>query len=215
MIREQLADRHIRGRGIEIGGRHCPLKVPRGALVTYVDRLSLDELRRDPDVKVVENETVVDDAECLAQFKNSTLDFIIANHVFEHTRNPLKTLQVWFLRLRKGGIVYAAIPEKTKTFDAPRPVTPFQHLLDDYACAETDDEAHYRDWLSTIDGLTGEALERQVAVCVAAKSNIHFHVWTRDSILEILHWAQHKAKLFETVELVTNGAEEICILKAL
>lgn len=213
-MRQQLSEKYIRGRGIEIGGRHCPLPVPKGVIVSYIDRLSLEELKQDREVRVVENETIVDDAEKLERIKTNSLDFIIANHVYEHTRNPLRTLEVWYNRLKEGGIVYAAIPNKIHTFDAPRAITPFSHLLEDYDCDETDDEEHYRDWLSIIDKLSGEALENQVRVCVNAKSNIHFHVWDKNSMLEIFTWAERE-KLFKLVEMVTNGGEEICILRAL
>ena len=215
MIRESLADKYIRGRGIEIGGRHCPLSVPRGALVAYIDRLSLDELKNDPDVKVVENEIIIDDAEKLDKIEDSSLDFIIANHVFEHTRNPLGTLEVWHNRLRTGGIVYAAIPEKTQTFDATRSVTEFDHLIKDYQDGpETDDEEHYREWFSHIDKLEGDVLEAKVKQSVSEKANIHFHVWDRAAIRELWQWTREQ-KMFELVEQVTNGGEEICILRAL
>lgn len=216
MVREQLAEKYIRGRGIEIGGRHCPLQVPHGAKVSYIDRVSLEELKKDPYEKVVENEIIIDDAEKLDKIEDKTLDFIIANHVYEHTRNPLNTLVVWWIKLRAGGIVYAAIPNKDHTFDRTREVTKFSHLIDDYSCRETDDEAHYRDWFTNVDHekLIGDALENKISQCVTAKTNIHFHVWDRPAIDEIFVWAKEKG-YFEVVEIVTNGGEEICILRAL
>lgn len=218
-VRSDLADKYIRGRGIEIGGRHCPLEVPKGCIVSYIDRVSIEELKReDPKLKIVENEIIIDDGEFLNKVGSHSVDFIIANHVYEHTRNPLRTLEVWWNRLRKGGIVYAAIPNKEETFDRARKVTRFEHLLEDHACVDrpTDDRDHYRDWFTHVDHekLTGEALENKINQCVADKTNIHFHVWDRPAMLEIFKWAKENS-LFELVEMVTNGGEEICILRAL
>lgn len=217
MIREQLADKYIRGRGIEIGGRHCPLQVPKGCLVSYVDRVSIEELKQeDKSLTIVENEIIIDDAEKLLKIESNSLDFIIANHVYEHTRNPLRTLECWWHKLRTGGIVYAAIPNKIHTFDHKRSVTTLEHLLEDYSRhIETDDEDHYRDWFTNVDHekLTSDQIEERVKACVKSKANIHFHVWHRPAMEQIFKWA-HDMGYFELLEIITNGGEEICILRA-
>ena len=43
--REALAAHYLRGHGIEIGALHNPLKVPRRAHVSYVDRMAVPDLR--------------------------------------------------------------------------------------------------------------------------------------------------------------------------
>lgn len=43
--RTYLADRFLRGDGIEIGALHRPVPLPEGATVRYVDRLYTDDLR--------------------------------------------------------------------------------------------------------------------------------------------------------------------------
>lgn len=216
MIRNELAEKYIRGRGIEIGGRHCPLPVPKGAKVAYIDRVSVEELKaEDRSLQIVENEIIIDDAEILKQISKNSIDFIIANHVFEHTRDPLGTLEVWSDRLIKGGIVYAAIPNKIHTFDHKREVTKFSHLLKDYIDDETDDKDHYRDWFTNVDHekiFEGEELERRISECVLEKANIHFHVWDRPALEEIFLWAEELCGL-KIVEIITNGGEEICILR--
>lgn len=213
-MRKELADKWIRGRGIECGGLHFPLPVPPGALVAYVDRMSLEDLKRTSDVKPVENEIIVDDAEHLRTIGLRSQDFIIANHVLEHCRDPIGTLRTWSSRLRNGGILYCALPEKTHTFDKPRAVTTIEHIRDDAEAAEwgeTDDAAHYREWFSMIDGYAGDALDAKVAFSVAEKTNIHFHVWDLPAMDALF---AEVSKLFEVVERCQNGAEVIWVLRA-
>ena len=63
-----LARRYIKGRGIEIGALHNPLKVTSAATVTYVDRSDTDELRKHyPDKSdwPIVDVDIVDDGETL------------------------------------------------------------------------------------------------------------------------------------------------------
>ena len=63
---------------------------------------------------------------------DESCDFVIANHMLEHTRNPIgdnnrKDVRV----LRPNGILYLALPDKRFTFDAGRAVTSYEHLKRD------------------------------------------------------------------------------------
>lgn len=212
-MREQLSQKYISGRGIEIGGLHCPLPVPRGAKVTYVDRLPPEEAHPDVRHQVKVKEVVIDDAERLDHFQDGTLDFIVANHVFEHCRDPIGTLEIWWSRLRKEGVVYAAVPDKTKTFDSPRKVTSLHHLIVDHHFGWHDnlrDEEHYREWLSIIDKIQEPELTLRANHCVVTRANIHFHTWDEPAMRELLFYM---SKFFELVEFVPNGAEIIWVLR--
>jgi SAM-dependent methyltransferase len=214
-MRKQLSDKYIRGRGLEIGGLHNPLPVLPGVLVEYIDRMSLEDLKATSDMKPIENRIIVDDAESLVTVLRSSQDFIIANHVLEHCHSPLRTLQVWLNKLRPGGIIYAAIPEKTKTFDRDRPITTLDHLLKDYASAEhmkAGDIEHYRDWHYHVDKLRGDELEARVELDVSLNANIHFHVWNLPAMLEMMNHPLVTAH-GDIVEMGDNGAEIIWILR--
>lgn len=45
---------------------------------------------------------------------DSSLDYIIAAHLFEHMLNPVKTLVEWKRVLKPGGAIYAVVPEHGK-----------------------------------------------------------------------------------------------------
>jgi predicted SAM-dependent methyltransferase len=60
--------------------------------VKYVDRLNVTELRKHyPELDHVNLVPVdiIDDGESLPSFKDESLDFIIANHILEHSAKPL------------------------------------------------------------------------------------------------------------------------------
>lgn len=212
-MRKELADKYIRGRGIEIGGLHNPLPIPLGAKVTYVDRLPPDQAH--PDVTGKVQNVVIDDAEKLENFELDSLDFIIANHVIEHCRDPIRALIVWANHLTPLGIVFAAVPEKTQTFDAPRAITKIEHLIADHQIGlenNSRDAEHYREWLSIIDKVQEPELTKRVEQCLKDRANIHFHVWDERAMLELL---AYMGQVFEIVEFVKNGAEIIWILRKL
>lgn len=97
-VREDLARQYLRGDGIEIGALHRPLRVPPGVRVRYVDLADRDALLQmytsatygNPEW-VVETD-VVDDCERLGSFADGSLDFVIANHIIEHTEDPIADL---------------------------------------------------------------------------------------------------------------------------
>jgi SAM-dependent methyltransferase len=163
------------------------------------------------DVKVKQLEIIVDDAENLDKFDSDSLDFIIANHVLEHCHDPIGTLLTWADRLKSGGVVYAAVPDKEHTFDKPRAVTELAHLVSDYldGYAEGDKE-HYREWHYIIDGLRGKELDDRVQECINTRANIHFHVFDRAAMVALFDFV---GDAFEVLESAQHGAEIIWVLR--
>lgn len=216
-MRNQLSEKYIRGHGIEIGGLHYPLHVLPGCVVDYVDRMSLEELKKScPDVRPVENKIIVDDAEYLSTVADGSQDFLIANHVLEHCHDPIGTLRTWARVLRPGGIVFAAVPDKPQTFDAPRKMTTIEHVIRDYDLHghSPEDRDHYREWFSVIDKMSGDALESHVEAMFKERCNIHFHCWDMDHQRQLMEVFLVSEKL-RIVEAVQNGAEIIWILRAI
>ena len=59
-------------------------------------------------------------------------DFVLSSHMLEHSANPLKALREWLRLLKPGGTLFLVLPHREGTFDHRRPVTPLQHLMDDF-----------------------------------------------------------------------------------
>lgn len=218
-VRDFASRRYLRGQGIEIGGLHRPLALYEGATVKYVDRLSTEEVRRfypnvadQPQVTV----DIVDDGETLRTIADGSVDFVIANHMLEHTRNPIATVETFLRVLKPGGHIFMAIPDKRYTFDRKRQITPFEHIREDYVRGpEWSDRAHYEDWARNVREFpTEEATVKYINECLAALANIHFHVWTQVEIVEMFLGMRREFEFPIDMEAaIQNGHEVVVVLR--
>lgn len=215
-MREDLANKYIKGEGLEIGALHFPLKVPEGTKVTYVDIAPIDKLKQ-LNSEAKELDIILDNAETLANIDSCTQEFVIANHVLEHCENTILTLENWLRVLKPQGIIYCALPLKDHCFDRKREVTTFDHLLRDYVLGTEHSKAiHYYDWYanSELEGKKGDELDQVVALAMKNNQNVHFHVWNEHAMHEmfgVLSYRQNHQ--FDIVESVINGSEMIWVLK--
>jgi SAM-dependent methyltransferase len=194
----------LRGAGIEIGALHQPLDLKGLPIsqIRYVDRMEVSELRRHYSelsgyqfVPV----HVLDDGETLATFADASLDFIIVNHFIEHTHNPIGTLRNWLAKLRPSGIIFMAVPDKRRTFDAERPLTPLDHLAADDAQAPSEREPcdydHYLEYARLVDKQIGAQTELHAQRLIATNYSIHFHTFVAATFAEMLRYAQEQCAL--------------------
>lgn len=189
-----------------------PLWLPAGATATYVDRMTTPELRETykdvaswPFVDV----EIVDDAETLASVPDSSQDFVIANHVFEHMENPIGALENWLRVLRPGGVVYFAVPHRERTFDRNRAGTPVVAVLRDYLEGpESSRREHYEEWVERVEGVTGPEAAALVEKRLRDRQNIHFHAWTDTEFRELLTACVEEVGLpLKGVTVTPNGME--------
>jgi SAM-dependent methyltransferase len=215
--RNFLAHHYIRGKGIEIGAAHLPVKMPLGATVRYVDVFTADELRKVfpqeySKVDLVDID-VVDDGETLAKFKDDSLDFIIANHFIEHCLDPIGTILNMYAKLRKEGVIYMGIPEKRYTFDKPRPVTPYNHLLEEhkdktkmkFRRIHTEEAIRLTD--NTIKG--EKAIEKRVQEIMDSGFRIHYHVWTQKEMTKMFVRLAEDFKIDLEIEALLKNLHEV------
>lgn len=217
--REAIAAHVLTGSGIEIGGLHNPLRVPKGVRVRYVDRMSVADLRAHyPELagKPLTPVDIVDDGEKLTTLPDGSEDFIIANHFLEHCEDPLSSLLAHQRVVRPGGIMFLCVPDKRFTFDMPRHLTTYEHVLRDFregpAWSRRD---HVADWVRHVEHVTeAREAERRVDQLLAEGYSIHYHVWTFETLMDMLLRARQDAGLsldFESV-LLTDG-EIIMVLR--
>jgi SAM-dependent methyltransferase len=74
----------------------------------------------------------VSDGTVLASIADATYDFVISSNCLEHIANPLKALREWRRVLAPGGALLLVLPRRSATFDHRRPVTPLQHMIEDF-----------------------------------------------------------------------------------
>jgi SAM-dependent methyltransferase len=218
LVRRALSWRYLRGQGLEIGGLHRPLAVPRRAKVRYVDRMDVEELRRHyPELagELLVDVDVIDDGEKLGTQPDASANFIIANHFIEHTEDPLGTLESHLRVLQPGGILYLAVPDRRHTFDVDRPPTPIEHIMRDRREGPAWSRAgHQEEWARVVEGTPEDELADRVREIDKTDYSIHFHVWNPDEFRAVLDHARTVEGLpFDILEFRRNGPEFITILR--
>ena len=228
--RGQFAAHFLAGEGIEIGPLHLPLSMPPQAHPRYVDRMKVDELRSEypelADWNLTEVD-IVDDGELLTTIAPESQDFIVANHFLEHTENPMGTIQTHLGKLKPGGVLFYAVPDKRFTFDFRRPVTPLEHMERDYdEGPEGSRSTHYLEWASLVVdeespsvGTAEQAAsetwaQRKAAELEEAKYSIHMHVWTQAEFLKlILACRERFDDAFDIEAAAHQGIEFMVVLR--
>jgi SAM-dependent methyltransferase len=174
-----------KGRGIEIGsGKNRMLK--GSMLVDIVDDFSSDGPYR---------VDYVSDAHDLSKIESSSLDYVCASHVLEHLANPIKAILEWLRVLKKDGVIWLRIPDKRKTFDAPRRRTKLGHLIEDFEKdVPVDDPTHIDDNNRNTDP------PRQ-----QSHPYVHNHVWIPDDIIELFGYIRDKHASLSILDCKDNS----------
>jgi SAM-dependent methyltransferase len=192
--RNRLAEKYLRGKGIEIGALHLPLDVPEGATVRYVDRAPVRQLRaRYPELAIFRFTPVdiIDNGETLDTIAPASQDFIIANHFIEHCEDPIKTIATHISRLKPGGILYLAVPDKTKTFDKHRHRTSLGHVIKDFQDGpEWSRFEHYWEWARFVENVPEVRSSSRAQELMEMRQSIHYHVWMQPDFLALLEYVK-------------------------
>jgi predicted SAM-dependent methyltransferase len=188
-MREQIAGIYLTGKGLEIGGLHKPLITPPGATVRYLDRMNSKDLRiQYPELgpePMVEVE-IVDNGETMKQVKDNSQDFTVASHFFEHSADTITAFKNLMRVTKKNGYIFLVIPDKRFTFDKERPVTSFEHILEDFKEGpELNKRQHFEEWSEFVDGAKGEkAITERTDHLIKMDYSIHYHVWSPKEMLD-------------------------------
>lgn len=217
-----VADRHLRGRGLEIGALQDPLRLRAGVEVRYVDIASTADLRRMYPKKAHRHLVpvdLVDDGERLATVADQSQDFVAANHFLEHCEDPIGTLRNLLRVVRSGGVVYLSVPDKRHIFDRDRPSTTLEHLVRDHEDGpEGSRAAHYEEVVRLAIKVEGEAaVAAKVQELTGQQFRIHFHCWSQTDFLQLLCALQLRPGFpcFDIAEFVANEREMVVVLRRL
>jgi SAM-dependent methyltransferase len=78
-------------------------------------------------------------------FEESSHDFVFSSHVIEHFPDPIKALYEWVRVARRYVVVTA--PHRDRTFDAERPLSTIDELLERHRAAFTSEQdKHWSVW---------------------------------------------------------------------
>lgn len=213
--------RFLSGEGLEVGPLHKPLPLPPHARARYVDRLPVEKLRDEyPELDGWELTPVdvIDDGEALSTVAEESQDFIVANHFLEHCEDPIGTIGTHLGKLRPGGVLFYAVPDKRYTFDFRRPVTPLEHMVADH---EQDPmrsrREHYDEWAQLVVAEDGESEQDQLAKARRLEAegySIHMHVWTQAEFLALLLASRERLGAgFDLEAAARQGIEFVVVLR--
>lgn len=219
--RREFAARYLSGKGLEIGPLHLPLALPEHARARYVDRMPVEKLREEyPELAgwKLTPVDVIDNGEALATVAAESQDFIVANHFLEHTEDPIGTIATHLGKLRPGGVLFYAVPDKRYTFDFRREPTPLEHMLADHdEGPERSRREHYDEWarlVVTEEGEPEEQREARARRLEAERYSIHMHVWTQAEFLALLLAARERlGEAFEIEAAARQGIEVVVVLR--
>ena len=239
--RERLAKRFVKGCGLEIGALHRPLVLPASVKVKYVDLVSREEsIKKFPELDASEIVTVdyIDDGFVLSEIPQASQDFLIANHVLEHTPNPIRTLKNWAGILKPEGILFITVPIAEECFDKGRPLTTLEHLIDDFELynknalpraqtkIEQKNKDHLREWIDISErNLFTDRyadykhpsfveIEKRIEATNIKNIEIHFHTFSLLSYKRLLYF--FTASIDKTVrveKVIQNGGEIVSVLR--
>jgi SAM-dependent methyltransferase len=186
----RLVRRYCTGSGIEIGAGKDPYGSP--ANTVFLDRHT-------DNAQGTAGAGIVADAAAIPR-PDATFDFVLSSHCLEHHQNTLKALNEWLRVLKPGGILFLVLPHADRTFDRHRQKTTLEHHIRDYETLGEDlDRSHVEEAEAGMRRLAdlAEWERRHEEVWGAGfwdwehrfrNDAFHFHVWTQDEIVRLLHY---------------------------
>ncbi|MBW4581457.1 MAG: glycosyltransferase [Tildeniella nuda ZEHNDER 1965/U140] len=192
VMREVAASR-LSGTGIEFGAGASPFPIPLDCHVSYADRRHKSELEEDlypgQTLHSLIEPDLISDLDTLVGIDDASLDFIVACHVIEHTKSPISALEKAYQKLRPGGQLILVVPDKERTFDRNRDITPLQHLIADYQEPSRErDKQHYFDFYEQAFPTAPDRLTEVVETKFQQGHDIHYHTFTYDSFTEVVNY---------------------------
>ncbi|AYE95609.1 methyltransferase [Mycobacterium paragordonae] len=190
--------------GIEIGG---PSGVFSTVLPLYEFVAGLDGVNFATDTvwegQIQEGETYnfwgkrtghqyISDATDLGQITSARYDFLLSSNCLEHVANPIKALTEWKRVIKPGGGFVLVLPNQVSNFDHRRPVTKFDHLLEDYTRdVGEDDLTHLEEILALhdlkMDPPAGDLEQfRRRSLQNLRNRTLHHHIFDADLIEKLL-----------------------------
>ncbi|HMG86795.1 MAG TPA: methyltransferase domain-containing protein [Terracidiphilus sp.] len=96
----------------------------------------------------------ISDTTDLSALPPASYDFLLSSNCLEHIANPLKALLEWKRVVRIGGAIVLILPNPKSNFDHRRPVTAFEHLLQDLQNSTAEDDLTHLDEIFALHDLS-------------------------------------------------------------
>jgi SAM-dependent methyltransferase len=198
--RRTIADRLIRGTGVEIGAGLDP-SLPRGTDVVFIDGRTRSELHALFGAPVSYEVRTLDE---MLRSRRGTFDFLIAHHVVEHCSNPIGQVMAWLPLLRAGGRLFVSIPSNENSGERSRVPVTISHLLHDHLFdrtgADFDSKQHIPHFIVQWTAMSPDSFwyakssTQDFCAQVLAETrrddhDLHWHTYTLESLSQLIEAA--------------------------
>ncbi len=181
-MRELLVSR-CSGRGYEFSPGRAPAPVPEDAVTTFIEPPgTVVDTSADPLVP-----GGFDAFDQMNHIAPGSADYIIAAHVIQLVRDPIKAMLTAYDRLKPGGYLVMTIPDRARTFNSLRSLTSLDHMVADHLlpCRDRDLE-HYMEWHRLV--LNEPAWELTARSAFYKSTDVHYHTFTHESFFMLLEY---------------------------
>jgi SAM-dependent methyltransferase len=147
----------------------------------------------------------ISEATDLSQIPTARYDFLLSSNCLEHVANPIKALTEWKRVIKAGGALILVLPKKESNFDHRRPVTKFEHLLDDFNRDTGEDDLTHLDEILALHDLKMDPPAgdldhfKQRSLKNFHNRTLHHHVFDVPLIEQVLDYVG-----FEIVDMTTT-----------
>jgi SAM-dependent methyltransferase len=195
-VLREITTCRLQGSGVEFGAGTDPIGVPLRCEVKYADFFSDGDLRsrayhaQGTDFVPLSYVMSLEDMGAVA---DESLDFVIACHVIEHVRNPLRAFEQAYRKLKPGGSYVLIVPDMRRIFDRDRELTSLEHVIADYEEPSVErDRTHYVEFMKKARFVPDEQLAARADQAMAEQEDIHFHTWTYESFGAMVKYIRRK-----------------------
>ncbi len=139
-------------------------------------------------------EQFVCDATDLSPLGSGAYDFVLSSNCLEHIANPIKALTDWRRIIKDDGLLLLVVPNQESNFDHGRPVTKFEHLLDDFRNQTTEHDLTHLDEILALHDLSMDPAAgtfeqfRQRSLQNFDNRTLHHHVFDLALVEQLLRY---------------------------
>jgi len=196
------------GMGLEIGALSVPFKFSQGVTIDYADVYDSKSARKELDKipidklyfgQIVDPDFILTKPKYgLDQIEDEKYDFCFSSHSLEHHPNIIYAITEQLRVVKKSGKVYGVLPNKEKTYDCNRKLTPSAILIDRYVKSIFSiPEENVRDLVfNTFNHpYYQDKSENRLKFVLKNPSGMHhYFVYSPTTVLELLMWASVKLR---------------------
>ncbi len=134
----------------------------------------------------------ISDATDLSAIPADRYDFLLSSNCLEHIANPLRALMEWKRVVHIGGALVLILPNPKSNFDHRRPITTFEHLLQDFQDGTSEDDLTHLDEVLSLHDLSRDSKGGTMIEFKARGIDnyhnraLHHHVFSLELIVRML-----------------------------